>query len=54
MRYRVAAAVGFSVGYTSGETVRARMAELMEANARKLAERVAQDARRALRLAAQR
>ncbi len=41
VRRTVAAAVGITIRYTTGDGVRGRIAELMEANTRKLAEQEA-------------
>jgi hypothetical protein len=49
VRRAVAAAIGISIRYTTGDAVHERMAELMEMNARKLAAKEAKEARRALR-----
>jgi 3'-phosphoadenosine 5'-phosphosulfate sulfotransferase (PAPS reductase)/FAD synthetase len=52
VRRAVAAAVGISIHYTTGDAVRGRMAELMEVNTRKLAAKAAKEARRVQRQAA--
>ncbi len=52
VRRTVAGTVGILVRYTTGDAVRQRIAELIEANTRKLARKAAQEARRALKKAA--